>query len=95
MTTTAARASSPIAKRSTDLPKPVAKKAGWSDLDVRAVDTARLLAADAVQKAGNADPFRDVVKDGLTPTAAERKPVNDARSAMLQDLVSGRVKATA
>ncbi len=56
MTTTAARASSPIAKRSTDLPKPVAKKAGWSDLDVRAVDTARLLAADAVQKVGNGHP---------------------------------------
>ena len=56
MTTTAARASSPIAKRSTDLPQPVAKKAGWSDLDVRAVDTARLLAADAVQKVGNGHP---------------------------------------
>ncbi len=32
------------------------KKAGWSDLDVRAVDTARLLAADAVQKVGNGHP---------------------------------------
>jgi transketolase len=28
----------------------------WSDLDTRAVDTARLLAADAVQKAGNGHP---------------------------------------
>ncbi len=28
----------------------------WSDLDSRAVDTARLLAADAVQKAGNGHP---------------------------------------
>ncbi len=56
MTTTAARAGSPIAKRSTDLPTPIAKKAGWSDLDIRAVDTARLLAADAVQKAGNGHP---------------------------------------
>ncbi|WP_051510421.1 transketolase [Intrasporangium oryzae] len=35
---------------------PVAKKAGWSDLDVRAVDTVRLLAADAVQKVGNGHP---------------------------------------
>jgi transketolase len=30
--------------------------AGWKDADVRAVDTARLLAADAVQKAGNGHP---------------------------------------
>ncbi|MEO3935457.1 transketolase [Dermatophilaceae bacterium Soc4.6] len=45
-----------MAKRSTDLPTPIAKKAGWSDLDIRAVDTARLLAADAVQKAGNGHP---------------------------------------
>ena len=29
---------------------------GWSDLDSRAVDTARLLAADAVQKVGNGHP---------------------------------------
>ncbi|HEV7195473.1 MAG TPA: hypothetical protein VGN19_06010, partial [Pedococcus sp.] len=36
--------------------RPVAKKAGWSDLDVRAVDTVRLLAADAVQKVGNGHP---------------------------------------
>ncbi|MDQ2757401.1 MAG: transketolase [Actinomycetota bacterium] len=35
---------------------PIAKMAGWSDLDVRAVDTARLLAADAVQKVGNGHP---------------------------------------
>jgi transketolase len=34
----------------------VARKAGWTDLDVRAVDTARLLAADAVQKVGNGHP---------------------------------------
>ena len=51
-----ARAASPIAKRSTDLPPPLARKAGWTDLDVRAVDTARLLAADAVQKVGNGHP---------------------------------------
>nr|WP_243754783.1 transketolase [Dermacoccus sp. NHGro5] len=35
---------------------PKADKAGWSDIDVRAVDTARLLAADAVQKVGNGHP---------------------------------------
>ncbi|HEX8970059.1 MAG TPA: transketolase [Oryzihumus sp.] len=29
---------------------------GWTDLDVRAVDTIRLLAADAVQKVGNGHP---------------------------------------
>ena len=52
----ASRAPSPIAKRSTELPLPVAKKAGWVDLDVRAVDTVRLLAADAVQKVGNGHP---------------------------------------
>jgi hypothetical protein len=34
----------------------VASKAGWSDLDVRAVDTVRVLAADAVQKTGNGHP---------------------------------------
>jgi transketolase len=34
----------------------VATKAGWSDLDVRAVDTVRVLAADAVQKTGNGHP---------------------------------------
>ena len=28
----------------------------WTDLDTKAVDTARLLAADAVQKAGNGHP---------------------------------------
>lgn len=38
------------------LAAPVATRAGWTDLDVRAVDTARLLAADAVQKAGNGHP---------------------------------------
>jgi len=35
---------------------PVAEQAGWSELDVRAVDTVRLLAADAVQKVGNGHP---------------------------------------
>ncbi|HKG51583.1 MAG TPA: transketolase [Actinomycetales bacterium] len=35
---------------------PVATRAGWSDVDVRTVDTVRLLAADAVQKVGNGHP---------------------------------------
>ncbi|GAA4730864.1 transketolase [Pedococcus ginsenosidimutans] len=46
----------PPRKRSSSLRRPVARKAGWTDLDVRAVDTARLLAADAVQKVGNGHP---------------------------------------
>ncbi|KMO93480.1 transketolase [Streptomyces roseus] len=35
---------------------PVAERAAWDAVDVRAVDTARLLAADAVQKVGNGHP---------------------------------------
>jgi transketolase len=35
------------------LPLPIAERAGWDALDVRALDTARTLAADAVQKVGN------------------------------------------
>jgi transketolase len=42
--------------RDASLAAPIATRAGWTDLDVRAVDTARLLAADAVQKAGNGHP---------------------------------------
>ena len=42
--------------RDSSLAAPVATRAGWTDLDVRAVDTARLLAADAVQKVGNGHP---------------------------------------
>ena len=42
--------------RDASLTAPVAARAGWTDLDVRAVDTARLLAADAVQKVGNGHP---------------------------------------
>lgn len=42
--------------RSADLPRPVATSTGWSDLDVRAVDTGRVLAADAVQKCGSGHP---------------------------------------
>ncbi len=50
------RSTSPLAGRSPELTRPVAKKAKWTDLDVRAVDTARVLAADAVQKTGNGHP---------------------------------------
>jgi transketolase len=35
---------------------PIATAAGWTPTDVRAVDTVRLLAADAVQKVGNGHP---------------------------------------
>jgi len=35
---------------------PKATTTGWTDLDLRAVDTARVLAADAVEKAGNGHP---------------------------------------
>ncbi len=35
---------------------PLATTVGWSDLDLRAVDTARVLAADAVEKVGNGHP---------------------------------------
>ncbi len=42
--------------RSSSLRPPVARKAGWADLDVKAVDTVRILAADAVQKVGNGHP---------------------------------------
>jgi len=38
------------------VPRPTATAVGWTDLDIRAVDTARLLAADAVQKVGNGHP---------------------------------------
>jgi transketolase len=44
------------ARRSTTLPLPKARKVGWTDVDVRAVDTVRVLAADAVQKVGNGHP---------------------------------------
>lgn len=35
---------------------PLGERAGWDAVDVRAVDTARLLAADSAQKAGNGHP---------------------------------------
>jgi transketolase len=42
--------------RDASLKLPVAREAGWTDTDIRAVDTVRVLAADAVQKAGNGHP---------------------------------------
>ncbi|WP_344063142.1 transketolase [Nostocoides vanveenii] len=54
--TTPASKRSPKAPPARSVPAPKAKKAGWSDVDIRAVDTARVLAADAVQKTGNGHP---------------------------------------
>jgi len=56
VTTTRTAKSAAVRGRDASLPKPVARKAGWSDLDVRAVDTVRVLAADAVQNVGNGHP---------------------------------------
>ncbi|MDR6981127.1 transketolase [Streptomyces sp. 3330] len=43
-------------RRDKSLALPLAEQAGWDEVDVRAVDTVRLLAADAVQKVGNGHP---------------------------------------
>ncbi|MGN6299909.1 MAG: transketolase [Angustibacter sp.] len=43
-------------RRSAELSAPVVARTGWTDTDVRAVDTVRVLAADAVQKVGNGHP---------------------------------------
>jgi transketolase len=56
VTTTPTAKTKAVRKRSASLRRPVARKAGWTDLDVRAVDTVRVLAADAVQKVGNGHP---------------------------------------
>ena len=40
-------------RRDASLTLPVARQAGWTETDIRAVDTIRVLAADAVEKAGN------------------------------------------
>ena len=53
MTSTPSADTALLAVRDTHLPRPVAHDVGWTELDVRAVDTARVLAADAVQKVGN------------------------------------------
>ena len=42
--------------RDPSLAAPVAQAIGWSEVDVRAVDTVRVLAADAVQKVGSGHP---------------------------------------
>ena len=44
------------AGRAASLSRPVAEKVGWTDADVRAVDTARVLAADAVENVGHGHP---------------------------------------
>ncbi len=56
MTTTRTAKTAAVRGRDASLPEPVARKAGWSDVDIRAVDTVRVLAADAVQKVGNGHP---------------------------------------
>ncbi|MDN5791111.1 MAG: transketolase, partial [Micrococcales bacterium] len=55
-TSTPAKSKGALARRDPGLALPVAHETGWSDLDVRAVDTARVLAADAVQKVGSGHP---------------------------------------
>jgi transketolase len=42
--------------RDPSLALPIAEQAGWGPVDVRTVDTVRILAADAVQKVGNGHP---------------------------------------
>ncbi|OPZ56716.1 MAG: Transketolase [bacterium ADurb.BinA028] len=54
--TSASSPSKLLAGRDSHVPRPTATAVGWTDLDIRAVDTARLLAADAVQKVGNGHP---------------------------------------
>ena len=54
--TTTHRTTRTTSGRSSEIARPKARKAGWTDDDVRAVDTARVLAADAVQQAGNGHP---------------------------------------
>src|SRR5699024_6837166 len=44
------------AGRDTGLTRPIADEVGWTDTGVRAVDTVRVLAADAVQHAGHGHP---------------------------------------
>ena len=49
----------------------------WSDLDKRAVDTARLLAADAVQKVGNGHPGTAMSLAPLAYTLFQKAMVHD------------------
>ena len=48
--TKTSRLATALTTRDRTLRRPKARKAGWTDLDVRAVDTIRVLAADAVQR---------------------------------------------
>ena len=43
-------------RRDASLTRPVARQAGWTETDIRAVDTIRVLAGDAVQKVDNGHP---------------------------------------
>ena len=45
-----------LAHRDPQLALPVAEQAGWTELDIRAVDTVRVLAADAVEHCGSGHP---------------------------------------
>ena len=56
LNTTADNQGTTSTSRDASLAAPVATRAGWTEVDVRAVDTVRLLAADAVQRAGNGHP---------------------------------------
>ena len=56
LNTTADNQGTTSTSRDASLAAPLATRAGWTEVDVRAVDTVRLLAADAVQRAGNGHP---------------------------------------
>ena len=51
--------------------------ADWTDLDTRAVDTARVLAADAVQKVGNGHPGTAMSLAPLAYTLFQKVMVHD------------------
>ena len=102
-TPTRSAKSQPTRQRSSSLRKPVARKAGWTDLDVRAVDTVRVLAADAVQKVGNGHPgtamslapaayllFQKLMRAGATRVIVRRGDPNKARY-VAQALGAGKV----
>ena len=55
----------------------------WSDLDKRAVDTVRVLAMDAVEKAGNGHPgHRDEPRAGRIPAVQPRDAARPDRSGL-------------
>ena len=54
----------------------------WTDLDTRAVDTARLLAADAVQKVGNGHPGTAMSLAPLAYTLFQRVMRHDPTDAL-------------